>query len=130
MEKIRSNSNITEGWIRQVRESLGMTLNKLGSACGVSTSTIAQLEQREVTGHISVESLRRAAEAMNCEFTYSFVPKSEKNEFIDSRAYEKAKRILLSADLHMCLEDQKVIGDIEERIQRLKKKLIREGKVW
>lgn len=119
-----------QGWIRQMREALGMTLAKLGKVCGVSTPTIAQAERREVNGKVTVETLKTAAEAMNCEFIYMFVPKSEMKVFIEEKAYEKAKRILLSADLHMSLEDQKVKGDLEPRIQRLKRKLIEEGNVW
>lgn len=118
------------GWIRQMREALGMTLSKLGEACGSSTPSIAQAERREAEGKVTVETLKTAAEAMNCEFVYMFVPKSEMTAFIEGKAYEKAKRILLSADLHMSLEDQKVKGGLEPRIQRLKKKLIDEGKVW
>ncbi len=122
--------NVHPSFIRQMRLKLGMTLNKLGEACGVSTATIAQLEQREALGKISVETLRRAAEAMNCEFQYSFVPKSDLKTFLHKKAYVKASDILHAADLHMSLENQKVKTDIEERIQNLKKKLIKEGKVW
>lgn len=117
-------------YIRQMRSTLGMTLNKLGEACGVAPSTISQLEQREVTGNVTIENLKRAAEAMNCDFEYRFVPKTEISEFVNQKAYEKAKRIVSSADLHMSLEDQKVKSDIEEKIKRLQKKLITEGKVW
>ena len=117
-------------YIRQMRNTLGMTLNKLGEACGVATSTIAQLEQREATGNITIENLKRAAAAMNCDFEYRFVPKTEVSEFVNRKAYEKAKRIVQSVDLHMSLENQKVKGDMEDKIQRLKKKLINEGKVW
>jgi predicted DNA-binding mobile mystery protein A len=119
-----------EGWIRQVRQTLGMTLSKLADACEVSIPTIAQAERGEADGKITVETLRRAAEAMNCEFIYAFRPKSDMKEFIHQCAYEKAKRILLNADLHMGLEDQKVVGEVEVRIQRVKKKLIAEGKIW
>ena len=119
-----------QGWIRQMREALGMTLLKLGNACGLSTQSIAQAERREVEGKVTVETLRTTAEAMNCEFVYMFVPKSEMTTFIESKAYEKAKRILMSVDLHMSLEDQKVKGDLEPRIQKLKRKLIDAGKVW
>lgn len=119
-----------QGWIRQMRKALGMTLSKLGEACGLSTPSIAQAERREAEGKVTVETLKTAAEAMNCEFVYMFVPKSEMTTFLESKAYEKAKRILMSADLHMSLEDQKVKGDLEPRIQRLKRKLIDEGKVW
>lgn len=122
--------SIEKGWIREVREALGMTLGKLGESCGLALSTVAQAERGEVDGKITVETLRKTAEAMNCEFAYVFIPKSDLNSFIESKAYEKAKRILTSADLHMTLEDQKVKSDLEPRIQRLKNKLISEGKVW
>lgn len=118
------------GWIRQMREALGITLSKLGDLCGVATPTIAQAERREIEGKLTLETLRRTAEAMNCDFKYMFVPKSDMNEFIENKAYEKAKRIVASADLHMSLEDQKVKSKIEERILKLQKKLISEGKVW
>lgn len=119
-----------KGWIREMREALGMTLGKLGQSCGIAPSTIAQAERGEVDGKITVETLRKTANAMNCEFAYVFIPKSDLNSFIENKAYEKAKRILTSADLHMTLEDQKVKSDLEPRIQRLKEKLISEGKVW
>lgn len=119
-----------KGWIHEMREALGLTLAKLGNLCGVATPTIAQAERRELEGKLTVETLRKAAEAMNCEFTYMFVPKSDMHEFINQKAYLKAQRILNIADLHMSLEDQKVKGDLEARIIRLQKKLIAEGKVW
>jgi predicted DNA-binding mobile mystery protein A len=123
-------SKPTEGWIKEVRHSLGMTLSKLAKACDVSIPTIAQAERGEAQGRITLETLKRAAEAMNCEFVYAFKPKSDMHEFVQQKTYEKAKRILLNADLHMTLEDQKVSGDLEERIKRLQKKLLSEGKVW
>jgi predicted DNA-binding mobile mystery protein A len=122
--------HLGEGWIREVRTALGMTLNKLGKICGLAPSTLAQAEQRELEGKITVETLRKTAEAMNCELVYQFVPKSDLHAFIEEAAYKKAKRILSSADLHMSLEDQRVHGDLERRILRLKDKLIAEGKVW
>ncbi len=119
-----------KGWIREMRQALGITLAKLGDLCGLATPTIAQAERRELEGKLSLETLRKTAEAMNCELTYSFIPKSDMTEFIEKKAYEKAKRILNVADTHMSLENQKVTSDIEMRILRLQKKLIAEGKVW
>jgi len=118
------------GWIHQMREALGLTLNKLGGLCDVALPSIAQAERREATGNINVETLRKTAEAMNCDFVYAFIPKSNMEEFIQRKAYQKALRILSNADLHMSLENQKVDSDMEGRIVRLQKKLIIEGKVW
>ncbi len=119
-----------KGWIYEMRKALGLTLAKLGDLCGLATPTIAQAERREAEGKLTIETLRKAAEVMNCEFTYMFIPKSDMNKFIEQKAYEKARRILHTADTHMSLEDQKVESDLETRILRLKKKLIAEGKVW
>ena len=100
MDNFCSDQNLNEGWIRRMRLNLGMTLNKLGNACGVATSTIAQLEKREAEGHISIGTLRRAAEAMNCDFTYSFVPKSDMREFFHQRLRESKKNFTLSRSSH------------------------------
>ena len=124
------SSQVEQGWIKQMRVALGMTLEKLGKICGLASSTIAQAERGEVDGKITVETLRKTAKAMNCEFSYAFIPKSDLNLFVERKAYEKAKRILTSVDLHMSLEDQRVKSDLEPRIQRLKEKLMSEGKVW
>ncbi len=110
-----------KGWIRQLREALGLTLAKLGDLCGVATPTIAQAERGEAEGKLTIETLRKTAEAMNCEFVYMFAPKSDMHEFIRQKAYQKAQRILARADLHMSLEDQKVKSDLEARILRLQK---------
>ncbi len=116
--------------IRMFRESLGMTLKNLAESTGVTVASIAQAERKEAEGKVNLETLRRAAEAMNCELTYSFVPKTDMKDFVEKRAYEKARRILERADLHMALEDQRVTSDIEERIRNLATKLIAQGKVW
>ena len=49
---------------------------------------------------------------------------------IKKKAHEKAREILNRADTHMALEDQKVRGDLNQRIERLAKKLLEKGDVW
>ncbi len=119
-----------KGWIHEIRVSLGITLAKLGGLCGLATPTIAQAERREIEGNLTIATLRKVAEAMNCEYIYMFISKSDMKEFINQKAYQKAQSILNTADLHMSLENQKVKGDFEDRILRLQQKLIAEGKVW
>jgi len=119
------------GLIRQFRKALGMTLSNLADSMGVSTSTIAQAERREIKGsNLNLDTLQRVASAMNCELTYTFVPKTDMVKFVEKEAYEKAKRIIEKADLHMSLEDQKVTSELNERVRRLAEKLVNQGKVW
>ena len=77
-----------------------------------------------------MDTLQKAASAMNCELTYTFVPKTDMGKFVEKQAYKKAKRIIEKADLHMSLEDQKVTSELNGRIRLLAKKLVNQGKVW
>ncbi len=130
-QEVRNNSvPADKGWIHQMRVALGLTLGKLGDLSGLTLPSVAQAERGEIQGKLTIETLRKMAEAMNCDFIYTFAPKSDMNEFIQKKAYEKARKILTRADLHMSLENQKVQSDLENRILKLQQKLILEGKVW
>ena len=54
----------------------------------------------------------------------------EMKTLIHDKAFEKARKILGLADLHMKLENQKVTGDEKERIERLAKTFIEKGDIW
>ncbi len=131
LRKWRPGKSTKTGLIRELREALGMTLNNLADSTGVATPTIAQAERRESKGNnLNLDTLQRAASAMNCELTYTFVPKTDMRKFIEKAAYKKAKRIIERADIHMALEDQKVTSELNERVRRLAEKLVNQGKVW
>ncbi|OFZ55974.1 MAG: hypothetical protein A2428_09505 [Bdellovibrionales bacterium RIFOXYC1_FULL_54_43] len=70
------------------------------------------------------------ANAMECEFVYAFVPKTDIDELLKQAARAKAKRTLASADVHMTLEDQRVEQSLEERVELLASKLLEKGDVW
>ena len=67
---------------------------------------------------------------MECEFVYAFVPRNDIEVTLQMKAEEKARRILLKAETHMELEDQKVKEDQEKRIKALAKQIIEKGKIW
>ena len=52
------------GWIKAIREGLGMTATHLAGRLGVTTSTVTRLETSEADDTISLGTLRRAAEAL------------------------------------------------------------------
>src|SRR3546814_20681436 len=62
------------GWIKAIREALGMTVRPLAARMGTSVSRIPVIEKAEVRGSTKITTLRQAAEAMNCTFVYAFVP--------------------------------------------------------
>jgi len=63
------------GWIKAVREGLGMAATHLATRLGVTTSTVTRLETSEADDTISLATLRRAAEALDCELRYVLVPR-------------------------------------------------------
>lgn len=127
---VKDKASVREGWIKYMRQALGLTLSELGKLTSLSTATVAQAEKRELEGQVSLSTLKKMAEAMDCELVYAFVPKKELKTMIHDKAYEKARKALNIADLHMKLEDQKVVGDENERIERLAKKFIEKGDIW
>lgn len=121
---------IRGGWIKYIRSILGIKLTTLAKLADTTPSLIQQAEKKEVEGVVTMKTLRRMAEAMDCELVYAFVPKKNVKSLIQDRAMSKARKILERADLHMTLEDQKVINDYETRIKRLADNLIDSNDIW
>jgi predicted DNA-binding mobile mystery protein A len=63
------------GWLRAVREAVGLTQLEVAAKVGVKRQSYAQFENAEERGSISIASLRRAAEAMDCELVYYVMPR-------------------------------------------------------
>jgi predicted DNA-binding mobile mystery protein A len=103
-----SASRPTGGWLRAVREALGMTTLDVAQRLAVQPSTIHRFETSEQAGHIQLDTLARAADALGCELVYLLVPRRPLEEVVDERARELARRELRSLGHTMDLEDQGV----------------------
>lgn len=128
--KVMPQMKVRPGWIKYMRSVFGMTLNELAKLAGLSLPSVAQAERREAEGKITIDTLKKLATAMECEFVYAFVPKHDLSEFIHKKALEKAQRTILKADTHMSLEDQRVNEELKFRIESLAERLIEKGKIW
>ena len=80
------------GWIRTIRQALGMTMAQLGRRLGVSAPAIAALEGSEARGAISLARLSNAAEAMGCDLVVTFVPRVPLTEMVRQQAMRKARQ--------------------------------------
>src|SRR4029079_14724254 len=69
-----------KGWIRAIRDALGMTGVQLASRLGVRPQTLNLIEKSEAEGTIQLKTLRRAAEALDCTLVYALVPKGSLEE--------------------------------------------------
>lgn len=109
----------TRGWIRALRDALGMTAEQLGERMGVSQPSVQRLEQSEVQGVIQLSSLRKAAAALDCEVIYALVPRRSLQATYDEAAMAVARRELGVIGHTMALEDQAVgDGEDEARLRR------------
>jgi len=108
-----------KGWIRALRDALGMTAEQLGERMGISQPSVQRLELSEMQGTIQLSSLRRAAEALDCEVVYALVPRSSLQATYAAAAERVARRELGLIGHTMALEDQAVGDeDDEERLRR------------
>lgn len=107
-----------KGWVKAIRESLGMTARQLAARMGVAPSRIPRIEHDEVTGATTLKTLRHAAAAMNCAFVYAFVPIEPLDRILRDRAMQKAREEISRLDHTMRLENQALLKsdlDAEER---------------
>jgi predicted DNA-binding mobile mystery protein A len=107
-----------------------MSLSNLAKASGLSIATVAKMEKREIEGRITIESLRKLADAAGCDLVYAIVPRKKIAVLLRERAMVKAEALLRNADVQMTLEDQQVQGSLKARIRRLADQLVAEGNVW
>ena len=113
------------GWIKAIRESLGMTTAQLAKRLGVSQPRVLAIEKAEVSGSIKLESLERAARALDCRLVYALVPRNSLESLAENRARELAKKRLRATSHSMALEDQRVDeADEKEHLKRLVQKLL------
>jgi predicted DNA-binding mobile mystery protein A len=113
------------GWIKAIREALGMTTAQLGKRLGVSQPRILAIEKAESLGTIKLETLERAAQALDCRLVYALVPRTSLESMIEDRARALARERLRSTSHSMALEDQRVDkADEEEHLERLVRKLL------
>lgn len=112
------------GWIRAIREALGMTTAQLARRMDVKQPRVVELEKAEVAGALTLQSLERAAEALGCRLVYVLVPHHPLEETLRARATAAAESHLKAIEQSMRLEAQGV--DEKAARQRTRKKLIEE----
>jgi predicted DNA-binding mobile mystery protein A len=102
------------GWIKAIREGLGMAATHLASRLGVTTSTVTRLESSEADDTISLATLRRAAEALGCELQYALVPRQSLAQTLESRATSLARQRMAAISHSMALEAQSTSPETAE----------------
>ena len=103
-----------KGWIRAVREALGMSGKQLANRLQVSQPRVFKLEQGEPSGALTLKTMRQVAEALDCVFVYALVPRSSLEETVRTRARTVAAERLQRVSHTMLLEAQGLSSEEQE----------------
>jgi predicted DNA-binding mobile mystery protein A len=120
-----------KGWIRAVRDALGMTGVQLARRLGVSPQSVDALETSEAAASIKLDTLRRAAEALDCTLVYALVPNSSLEGVVAERARAIALHDLGRVAHTMKLEAQGTgDADMERRIEAYIRDTLKDRDLW
>ena len=113
------------GWVKAIREALGMTTAQLAQRLAITQPSVVGLEKSEASRAITLETLERAARALDCTLVYALVPRKPLETIVQERARDKAHARLRTISHSMALEDQRVPDEnAREQHERLAKMLI------
>ena len=121
------------GWTRAIRTALGMSIEALARKMGLSPTALQSIEKGEVSGSSTVRSLRRVAEALDCDLVVALVPRKRLEATIRERAVEVARKRLTKTNRTMALENQAIPEErLEIMVQDLADELLqrRLGDLW
>ncbi len=125
LRQLESFARPPRGWVKAIREALGMTSAQLGKRLSVSQPRVLAIEKAEVNGSITLDSLEQAAHALDCQLVYALVPRHSLEAAIEQQAVELAARKIKSTTHSMALEAQSVgAAAQQEQLMMLRKKLI------
>lgn len=105
---LRSTAGAQSGWISEIRRALGLTDAQLAKRLGVVPSTVSAYQENERAGTITLNSLIKAGDVLDCDLVYALVPRTSLRETIDNRLREKALQRVRAVGVTMALEDQSI----------------------
>ncbi len=120
LSKVKGLQPPVKGWLRSIREALGMTGKQLGERIGVSQPRVVQMEKDEISGAVTLKTMRQAAAAMDCIFVYAVVPRTSLEDTIREQALKVAEKRLSRTSHTMLLEDQQVSNDERQKMLQAK----------
>jgi predicted DNA-binding mobile mystery protein A len=115
----------SKGWIRTIRQALGVSSGELARRLGTSRQLPLQLEKGEAEDRITLKSLRSLANALDCDLVYALVPRADNmQDLIENRVRAEAKKRVLGVEHSMALENQ-AVGRIDETVEEETRRLVR-----
>lgn len=128
-QQLRELARPPRGWIRAVRQALGMSAAALAGRLGITAGAVTRLEQSEAADRARLETLRRAADALGCDLVYLLVPRRPLAAVVHDRARELAHAQVAAVEQTMRLEDQ-ATGQPSPLEDQFTERLIKRGQLW
>ncbi len=94
------------GWIRAIRVAIGMSGPQLADRLGISPPGVFAMEKSETEEKITLKTLNRAAEALDCTVVYALIPNSSLSKMVDNQARKVAEGHVKYVSHTMKLEQQ------------------------
>jgi predicted DNA-binding mobile mystery protein A len=96
------------GWICAIRTVLGMTGEQLAKRLNVNKQRISRIEHDENLGKVKLDTLKKVADALDCEFVYAFIPKQSLEQTVRKQAQLLAIKRMYRSNQMMRLEKQEL----------------------
>jgi transcriptional regulator with XRE-family HTH domain len=108
-----------------------MSPSELARALGVAQSSLTRLEQSEIRGTISLQSLKRAAEVLGCDVIYAFVPRQPLDVTVRAQALVLIEKSGQMQQLTRMISEGRLTPKSARRLlEGRTKRLLREPKFW
>lgn len=119
------------GWIRAIRDALGMSTSELALRVGLSKGRIGQIERGERERSLTLDTLERIAAGLDCRVEYVLVPYRPLDDTVWEQARAKAAAEIAAVDHTMALEGQQP-GDesARRRIDEAARRYVDKRGLW
>ncbi|MDD2966002.1 MAG: mobile mystery protein A [Desulfovibrionaceae bacterium] len=113
-----------DGWIRSIRQALGMSSRFLGEQVQLTDSAVRRLEDSEKADTITLSSLKKLANGLDCDVLYALVPRQPLSDTLKQQALKVAQEQINRVQHNMAMEAQQVdLQEINQQIKELAEEL-------
>ena len=125
-KQLANVSTPAQGWIRTIRQALGMSVRQLALRTGLSKTSVHSIESSEARGRVQLDSLEKLADGLNCKLVYVLVPRTSLAQTLADQATKKARTMVDQVSDSMELELQGIAETEKKRqIEELAEELLR-----
>ena len=121
-----------KGWVRTLRDALGMSALDLAVRMRLHPSRIGQIERAELDGSLRMSTLARTAEALNCRLAYVLLPNEELEEMVWRQAFIRAAEEIGEVESDDLDDDSRALAEAvrSEELEALAYRLIDHRGLW